>query len=144
MPSNRNFMVSAAVACVVLGACSGPTEPVSELVPGLIAGFFDGDPQISLVLDGTVLTVNVSSYGNSCRTKGELRVTEASGSRLVTAAPFDWVLPAGSSCVDIQRTFNNSSTIELDGPGTWTVRVSGLHGNMLDAVVEERTVQVGA
>lgn len=50
------------IACAViplLGCGGGPTEVTRELVPSLIAGFEDGDPDVTVEVTGRSLDITV-------------------------------------------------------------------------------------
>jgi hypothetical protein len=109
---------------LLLVDCGAPTEPERKLVPGLIEGFRQDDPRITLGMDGTSLTIGVVSYGNTCREKGELRVAASQETHTVSVSPFDW-LSTRRICDDILRIFDHSITVELEEAGSWTVVLTG-------------------
>lgn len=114
-------MVMCALAAM---ACSTPTEPQKELVPGYIAGFEQNDPLFTVDNVGTSLTVTVVSFGNTCRSMGELRVDVSRDARRVSVAPFDWSVN-GSTCEDVLQRFQHSTVIDLEVGGSWQVVIQG-------------------
>lgn len=122
--------------------CGDPVEPGPVLVPGMIEGFNEDDPRVSLVLDGISLTVEVVSYGGGCREKGELRVTVAMESHQVFVSPFDWENQAGV-CDAMLRTFDHSTTIEIEEDGAWTIEIAG-HDSAREPVSFDYSVEIGA
>ncbi len=111
------------VALLIVG-CSGPTDPGPDLAPALISGFNDDDPRITLALTGSTLTVEIHSYGNACRSKGEVRVSVDNGARSVEFSPFDWE-QRDRICADILLTFEHLTTVDLSEAGDWEVAVIG-------------------
>ena len=120
---SKLFIASALLAM----GCSSPTDTGPVLVEALIYGFDEEDPRVSLELTGSSLSVGVTSYGNGCRTIGELRVSVENDTRHLTVAPFDWE-NRGVICPDLLRTFQHQETVELAGEGEWTVLVVGRTG----------------
>lgn len=112
------------VAALFGAGCSSPAEPGPALVPAIIFGFYEDDPHISLELTGTTLSIEVNSYGNGCRSKGEIRTTVDTGTLGVTVAPFDWE-DLTHNCPDYLATFEHSKVVELNEAGDWTVDVIG-------------------
>jgi hypothetical protein len=95
------------------------------MVPGLLTGYDSGDPQVSQQVDGPDLSIEVRTYGNSCRAKGELRLSKNASTKIITVAPFDW-LTSGVSCDLILLHFDHSTSVELGNPEDWTVSLSGI------------------
>ncbi len=133
------------IGLVVLGTlgfgCSNPVESDRVLVPGILEGFNEEYPQVSLVLDGTTLTVGVVSYGDGCRAKGELRVTDIAASHRITVEVFDWEDSHGP-CPAILNSFEHSTTIQVVEDGAWTIVIAG-HDEAEEPVQFEYNIEVG-
>ena len=131
------------VAMVLVGmGCNGdPTEPGRELVPWWIVGGNPGDPRVTLIVEGRALRIEVLSYGDGCREKGELRVSKSLTSRRVTVTPFDRETRA-EICAAILLTFEHSAEIDFDTIGDWTIVVAGedLESNPVEF---EYDIQIG-
>lgn len=108
----------------LVGCGGGPTEVTRELVPSLIAGFEDGDPDVTVEVTGRSLDITVVTYGSACREKGELRTTVSPESRIIHVRPHDWLLHR--VCHDILLTFEHSEVVDVGEEGSWTLIVSGL------------------
>lgn len=103
--------------------CGDPTSSARGLVPGLIFGFAAGDPQITFSVTETSVTIEVVTYGNTCREKGELRISSQE-SYEVSVSPFDW-FSSDETCDDILLEFEHSATIDLEKGGTWNFMLFG-------------------
>jgi len=112
----------------LLVACESPSGPDRVLEPGIIFGFNLDDPHIALTLKGDSLAVQVTTYGDGCRSKGETRVSLDVDNRSATIAPFDWVATS-SVCVTILNSFDHSAKLALEGAGEWRVVVAGWDHN---------------
>jgi hypothetical protein len=126
---------------LLLTGCSDPTDSGPQLVPGLIMGFVEGDPQITLNVNGTSVRIEVVTYGDTCREKGELRGSVSQETRTLSVSPFDW-LSLNKDCDQILLTFTHSTTVELEEAGLWTVVVIGQDGNR-ELVQFEYSVDLG-
>ena len=126
--------------CAFLVSCDSPTGP-RRLVPALIQGFEPGDPTVTLTVGDSSVRIDVVSYGNSCRKKGELRTSVSEESRTILVSPFDWYDP-NMTCDDILLTFDHSATVDVQQQGMWTVVVIGedIAG---DPARSEHSVQIG-
>ena len=109
---------------IVPAGCHSPSGPDRELVPGIIFGFFADDPQVSLSREGPILTIEVTTYGDGCRSKGEIRTTVEIETRSITVAPFDWV-GYGRICRDTLNEFDHFATVGLEAEGQWRVILIG-------------------
>lgn len=123
---NRSQVTCLAVLSlsVLLTGCESPSGPDRVLEPGIIVGALEDDPQVALTTEGDSLTVEVTTYGDGCRSKGETRVTLDVDTRSATVAPFDWSATEGI-CTAILNSFDHSVTLNLEGGGEWTVVVAG-------------------
>lgn len=108
----------------LLAGCEGPSGPDRVLEPGIIVGAFEDDPQVALTTEGDSLTVEVTTYGDGCQSKGETRVTVDVDTRSATVAPFDWSA-TGGTCTAILNSFDHAVTLDLEGGGEWTIVVAG-------------------
>jgi hypothetical protein len=104
--------------------CSSGMYPGSDMVPGLIDGFEEGDPFVTVAVHGMSLTVELITYGNACREKGELRWTISEGSRTVSLAAYD-LMDSDLPCDDILRKFAHAVTIVVPEAGHWKLVVAG-------------------
>jgi hypothetical protein len=95
------------------------------LVPGLVTGFQESDPDLTASVGEAQVTVDVTTYGNACREKGELRIAVSSETQTILVAPFDWLVHLGA-CDDILRTFHHTATVNLTSSAGWTLRLVGL------------------
>lgn len=128
MSNRSSAWLAASIRLVVLGVlllgCSDPTGPRRELVPGIIFTTAPGDPRVSFQVDGRTVTVNVVSYGNGCRAKGELRVEVAESPAYISVSVFDWMTFA-DFCSDVLYVFEHSTTLEIEHDGRWFIAVIG-------------------
>lgn len=107
-----------------LTGCESPSGLERALMPGIISGFNVDDPHVSLTLAGRALTVEVTSYGDGCRSKGEVRASVDLDTRSANVAPFDWFTP-GRICTSNLSEFRHSTTFELGADGAWTIILEG-------------------
>lgn len=118
---NRLFL---GVAAAVLVSCSSGTEVERVRVPGTIAGYFGGDPQITINQQGRTVSIHVVTYGPGCYRKGE---TEVEVEWLeANVRPYDDSPVAGSLCTRDLVSFDHTATLEFDLSGTARIFVHGL------------------
>ena len=113
----RDVAMVIAIA-TVFASCGGPTDVDRTLVPGLVAGFQAGDPDVAVTIAEGEVSIRVSTYGNGCREKGDVRVTVSNDDKTVRIAPFDWLVHA-EACDDVLRTFQHTTTLELAADTAW-------------------------
>lgn len=137
----RKAVPRALLLLAVLAACTEPFGTFRDReVVGMIKGFTDQDPRIAITVAGGEITVSVISYGGGCDVIGPTRSTREG--RVIEVVPYDYTpVDRRRSCPAVVRTFEHVARIEIDGPGTWTVRVRGRDVGGA-TVVEERTVLV--
>jgi len=128
VPLTRGTVLGGLAAiALVAGGCGSATEPPSEeRRPGLIIGFRASDPQIVVpdtVQAGVAFPIEVTTYGDTCYSKGPTEVTEA-GNR-VTITPYDYVDLGRAICQRILLSFVHRVTFHFSEPGPASVVISG-------------------
>ena len=111
------------LAFLALG-CGDLTGPSHKLVPAFIFGFTQDDPQLVLEGQTKAVEVGLKTYGSSCRSKGEVRVSIKTKKRKIQLSPFDY-RSTDSPCLDILQVFDHSLRVDLEAGGRWTVLLVG-------------------
>ncbi len=128
-------------------ACDGRgqiAEPQAEMLRGIIE--FEGNPVRITAPDSVVLgapaTIDVTTYGGGCVSKGETRVTVEDLSAVVE--PFDRFTapPPDAACTDILRRLSHVVTIKFTKRGVATLQVRGRRVPGDELLEVERTIVV--
>jgi hypothetical protein len=113
-----------------VAACTASLAPDDEERRiGLIFGFDNDDPRIVLpdtVEAGVEFIVEVTTYGNGCKRKGETEVALSGDTVIVT--PYDYFNVSAAVCEDILQSFVHEAVVELGQEGEGHVRVIGRDG----------------
>jgi len=140
----KGFLVCAG-ALVLVASCKGATEPARVRELGVVAGYRDGDPQITLRTAGRTVYVSVLTYGGGCESKGEtesvVRGLEAE------IRPYDYTVVAGTVCTSELKVFAHEAALEFRQSGTARVRIYGIDNRgrtaqepLGDTITVERTI----
>jgi hypothetical protein len=152
----RHLVIAAAAAATLL-ACATATEVDSEMAGslqppadqqlGAIKGYMDGDPHISLNVQGRDVRVAVITYGDGCYRKGETQVTL--NGMVADVRPYDLLQPPGTVCTRQLVAGTHEAVITFPATGVARIRVHGYDAstrnaqNMLgDVIVVERQVEI--
>lgn len=132
---------------LLAAGCSLGTDPDRVRVLGQIAGYLEGDPQVSLEQDGRAITVRVTTYGSGCHTPGETDVVVEGLTATIT--PWDYTAPPGTGCTDQLLSFEHRVAVQFASSGTAELRIRGIDigsrsaTNMVgDTLVVTRTVEL--
>lgn len=131
----------------LLVACSALTGADRVRVLGAIAGYLDGDPQVTIQQDGRTITVLVTTYGGGCHTQGETEVVI--DGLMATVTPYDYTATPGTGCTDQLLSFEHRAVVQFPSGGTAQLRIRGIdrrgrsETNMVgDTLVVTRTVAI--
>ncbi len=137
----RSLALSAAALLLLLG-CASATDAGAGRTLGVIAGYNDDDPRITLQAQGRAVTLTVVTYGASCDTAAGTDI-ELSGQSAVVS-PYD----IRGRCSDkVLRLFQHTSTFAFAQAGTARVVVRGIEEDPFsgkpftgDTIAVERTI----
>ena len=114
---------------------------------GLIAGFNNDDPRVTLTQDGRRVDLSVTTYGDGCHSKGITDVVLNGLEALVT--PYDYTATPGSTCTRQLVSSIHRASLQFDRSGTARIRVRGIDAgtrtssNLVgDTLVAVRTVAI--
>ena len=131
----------------LLSTCGVLTGADRVRVLGAIAGYMDGDPQVTVQQDGRTVTVLVTTYGGGCHTPGETDVVI--DGLIATITPWDYTATPGTECTHQLLSFEHRAVVPFSSGGTAQLRIRGMDisrrsaGNMVgDTLVVTRTVAV--
>lgn len=147
-----------ATAAILLAACNparGPQDhaitssveqpPAQQL--GAIAGCMEGDPQISVRVNGRTVIVNVITYGDGCYQRGETQLSMAG--MVADIRPYDLVPPPGTICTRQLVAGTHEAHLNFESGGVARIRVHGYDVRTRDAqnmpgtaIVVVRTVEI--
>ncbi len=119
--------LAAALLALFPAACTSSVAPEDEERRlGLISGFNNDDPRVILpdtVQAGVEFGVQVTTYGNGCKRKGETQ-GELIGDTVVVT-PNDYFNVGAGVCADILLSFVHEAVIVFEQEGEAHVRVVG-------------------
>lgn len=114
---------------------------------GLIAGFNNDDPRVTLTQDGRRVDLSITTYGGGCESKGITEVVLNGLNADVT--PYDYTAQPGTTCTRELRSFVHQASLQFAEGGTAQIRIRGIDirartsGNPLgDTVTVVRTVAI--
>lgn len=114
---------------------------------GLIAGYNNDDPRITLTQDGRRVDLSITTYGDGCHSRGITDVVLTGLEALVT--PYDYTATPGSTCTRQLVSSIHRASLQFDRSGTARVRVRGIDAgtrtssNLVgDTLIVVRTVAI--